>query len=557
LRAERSIGGMISGSHLSSAAQCDVCIVGAGPLGLTMALECAELGLSVALLEAGGLSESPEQLEASRAEIVDPLRQAPMELATRRMLGGASWLWGGRCVPFDPIDYETRTFVKGSGWPIGWADIEPWYAKACFYLGCGEPVFSARSDQLARLAGDVRADRLERWASEPRLARHEALRGRVERSPSIHLYLDCVVNDLEVSAEGAVTALARTGAETVRITPPTLVLAMGGLETTRVLLHAQRRQPALFGGPDGPLGRHYMGHISGKIADILFDDPATITDFDYFKEGGAAYVRRRLTISEDAQKREGLLNTAFWPDNPPFYDARHRSAVLSAVFLALAFKPLGRRLTSENIRRGHIGQAARPIAPHLRNIAVGAWELGVDMPAILRDRFSSRPRKPGFLARNRTGRYALHYHAEQIPHPDSRVRLGQESDAFGLPRLYIDYRFAEQDARSVVDAHRVLAEALREARIAQLEYRFPEQCLVDAVMDQATDGVHQIGTTRMGADPRSSVVDSSLKVHGLSNLYISSTSVMPTSGQANPTLTGVALTVRLAHHLSDAIAGRA
>jgi choline dehydrogenase-like flavoprotein len=173
-----------------------------------------------------------------------------------------------------------------------------------------------------------------------------------------------------------------------------------------------------------------------------------------------------------------------------------------------------------------------------------------DILKIVRDRFLTKPRKPGFLIRNRDGRYALHYHSEQEPSPDSRVVLTDETDRFGLPRVAIDLRFTEGDVQSVIGSHQVLDSALRASAAGRLEYWHPEDQLPDRVLAQASDGFHQVGTTRMGQNRKNSVVDKNLKVHDVDNLYLASSSVFPTTGQANSTFLATALAIRLAHHLS-------
>jgi len=327
------------------------------------------------------------------------------------------------------------------------------------------------------------------------------------------------------------------------------VLAMGGVETTRLLLHTQQRWPSHFGGVDGPLGRYYMGHISGKIASIVFNHPDSIDDLDFHLDGSGAYYRRRFMLTADAQLQHRVLNTAFWPDNPAFYDPNHRSGVLSAVFLALAFPPAGRRLLSEAIRLAHTGPRPYRLAAHLRNAILGAPRGAKDIYRILRDRFIGKPKKPGFLVPNQGGKYALHYHAEQVPHPNSRITLGAETDSFGVPRAVIDLRFTAQDIQSVIDSHQLLDQALQANNIGRLDYMYSLEELPTRVDAQASDGYHQVGTTRMGQDPAESVVDSNLKVHGLDNLFVASSSVFPASGQANSTLLAVAFGARLASRL--------
>jgi choline dehydrogenase-like flavoprotein len=229
--------------------------------------------------------------------------------------------------------------------------------------------------------------------------------------------------------------------------------------------------------------------------------------------------------------------------------------VLSAVFLALAVPPVGRRILPEAIRQFHVGPKPHHYAAHLRNVLVSAPRGARDLANIVHQRFLKRPRKPAFLVRNREGRYALHYHAEQEPNPDSRVVLTEEKDRFGLPRVAIDFRFTEGDVRSVIASHRVLDSALRDHGVGHLEYWYPEEQLPARIWAQASDGLHQAGTTRMGQYPKNSVVDRNLRVHDVANLYIASSSVFPTTGQANSTFLAAALAIRLAHHLSRDTAG--
>ena len=524
----------------------DLCIVGTGPVGMVLALEFERLGHDVLVLESGGTEMADAAGEASRAEIVDPKRHAPMEIAVVRALGGTSWTWGGRCVAYDDIDFMQREFVADAEWPVTHDEIRPYYKRATEYLICGSDAFMVPYKR--KLTDGLTLDGVERWARQARVILEH--RERLLASEHIKLSLHSTVTALNFSADGArlegLTVHTPDGVRRVRAKK--IVLAMGGVETTRLLLHAQQHHPDKFGGVDGPLGRYYMGHISGKIASIQFDDPAAIHDLD-FKLDGSAFYRRRFMLTAEAQMRHGVLNTAFWPDNPPLYDPAHRSGVLSAVFLALAFPPAGRRLLSEAIRLAHTGPKPYPLMKHLRNAVLGAPRGAKDIYRILRDRFVKKPKKPGFLVSNRGGKYALHYHAEQIPHRDSRITMGSDVDAFGMPRAVIDLRFTPQDVQSVIDSHRLLDEALRANGIGRLEYWYPVEQLAERVYAQAADGFHQVGTTRMGHDPAQSVVDADLKVHGVENLYVASSSVFPTTGQANSTLLAVAFGVRLVERL--------
>jgi hypothetical protein len=525
----------------------DLCIVGTGPVGMALALEFERLEDEVFVLESGGREVDPAAAEASRAQIVDSNRHAPMEIAVCRALGGTSWTWSGRCVAYDDIDWMQRDFVADACWPIGHDEIRPWYARAAEYLLCGNDTFSIPYKQ--KLSGGLTLDFVERWARESKVILEH--RDHLLGSERINLSLKSTVTGLNLSADGqrveSLDVSTPEGARTVKARR--IVLAMGGVETTRLLLRTQQRWPGHFGGVDGPLGRYYMGHIAGKIASIVLNDPDSINDLDFKLDESGAYRRRRFMLTADAQLQHKVLNTAFWPDNPSFYDPSHGSGVLSSVFLALAFPPTGRLLLPEAIRLAHIGPRPYLLAAHLRNAIMGLPRGAKDIYRILRDRFIKKPSNPGFLVSNRGGKYALSYQAEQVPNRDSRIRLGSETDSFGVPRAVIDLRYTDQDVQSVIDSHELLDKALQANGIGRLQFLHGPEQLRERVYSQASDGYHQAGATRMGVDAAQSVVDPNLRVHGVENLFVASSSVFPTSGQANSTLVAVALGVRLANHL--------
>ena len=159
-------------------------------------------------------------------------------------------------------------------------------------------------------------------------------------------------------------------------------------------------------------------------------------------------------------------------------------------------------------------------------------------------------RLPGFVVRNRAQTYGLSYHSEHFPDPSSRVTLSKETDPLGLPRLCIDLRFSEANADAIVRTHVALDAWLRRTGIGAVHYRQPLEATRDAILAKAAHGTHHIGTTRMGSSRAQAVVDQDLKCFDADNLYVVSASVMPTSGQANPTLTALALAMRLADHLA-------
>ena len=523
----------------------DICIVGTGPVGIALAMELERQGKTVLVLESG----AEEPAEGQHAEIVDLERHAPMEIAVVRALGGTSWTWGGRCVAYDDVDWLDRDFVPDAHWPVTHDDIRPWYKSAAEYLTCGNDLFDMPYKRP--LTDGLTLNFVERWARDSRVIL--AHREHLLASEKIKISLHTTVTAMLLSDDGQrVEGLGvRTPEGLAIVRAKRFVLAMGGVESTRLLLATQRDWPKHFGGVDGPLGRYYMGHISGKIASIVFDRPADIADLDFTLDGSGSFFRRRLMLTTAAQLEHKVLNTAFWPDNPPFYDPGHGSGVLSSVWIALSIPPVGRKLVSEGIRLAHIGPRPFPVLAHLKNAILGAPQGAADLFRILRDRFLRQPKKPGFLVQNRGGKYALHYHAEQVPHPDSRITLSSEMDQFGVPRTVIDLRFQEQDVDSVIRSHELLDAALQANQLGRLEYWAGPETRREQVWAGAADGYHQVGTTRMGDDPATSVVDPDLKVHGVANLWVASSSVFPTTGQANSTFLAVAFAVRLAASLAE------
>jgi choline dehydrogenase-like flavoprotein len=529
----------------------DVAVIGSGPVGTVTALALADRGFRVLVLESGGPGPEPAAADLAVAESLSPASHFEPHTAVARRLGGTSNLWAGRCVPFDPIDFRARPWLGLDAWPITEADLAPWLAPALAALGAGEAVFEA---PVAGLDPDpaFRCDRLERWSNQPRIQKRH---GRaLARRPDLLVALRTTVTGFRYGADGAVAALELhlEGPGATALAVPRVILAAGGNASTRLLLLEQARAPGRFGGAGGPLGRFYMGHLSGQIADILLDDPRLAEALDYHVDAHGSYVRRRLVPAEATQAAARLANLAFWPVVPRIATPEHRSGPLSAVFLALSVAPLGRRLIAEPVRLKHVGAPPYRRGAHLRNVLFDLPRTLGFAPAFLWKHKAARLRLPGFFLRNPARRYGLEYHAEQLPHPDSRLTLAAARDRLGQPRLRIDLRFSEADAASVLRAHAALEAWLGRNRLGRLAYYGRDAAARAAeVLANARDGAHQVGTIRMGTDPASAVVDRDCRAFGVPNLHVVSTAVLPTSGQANPTLTAVQLGLRLAAALAD------
>jgi choline dehydrogenase-like flavoprotein len=529
----------------------DICVIGAGPVGISLALELVRLGRSVLLLESGATGLTTAAQHLADAHIAVPKYHVPMNIAVQRSLGGTSNLWGGRCVPMDAMDFESRPAVPGAVWPITFADVEPDFAGACAYLGCGPAEFERPIDGLRIDDPDFRFDRLERWSQQPRLGKTYA--NRLRNEPNIDLRLTATVVGFSFLADGRVDTIEVRDAagRPVSIRARKIVLAAGGLENTRLLLAARQDTPNRFGGEHGPLGRYYMGHLYGSSAEMVIE-PALDRGIDYFRDPHGYYVRRRFTPSPDLQRRAGLSNVSLWPDYPVIYNPRHRDAILSFAYLALSVPWLGRRIVVESIRRNYLGPNPVRRLPHIGNVLRAMPRTAAFIPSFLHQRYLARPRMPGFFQRNAARRYAVRFHAEHLPDPESRAVLTQDRDALGLPRLAIDLRYTEADAEPLIRAHDCFAAWLARTGLGTMEWTVPPERRAAHIIDQCYDGHHQIGLTRMAATQQEGVVDADCRVFGAANLFIAGSSVFPTSSAANPTLTAVALALRLARLLASA-----
>ncbi len=541
-----------------------VAVVGSGPAGMVLALELAQQGCRVTLIESGFEAHSPEAQSLSNAEPADSRTHIPMADAVHRRFGGTSHLWGGRCVPYDPIDFEPRPPVRAAGWPMEADALQPYWSRACAHADCGEAGFDydAAVDGVATgplvprfVEGEVISSSLERWSADPVLVRR--LGALIHQQPSIDCMLGAtVVKIVPGERKGTVAALelrrSDGSAESLpRIAVDAFVLACGGVETTRLLLLAQQAGDIALEGAEH-LGRYYMGHLSGKIASVqLRGDPAQ-TRYGFERSGGY-YVRRRFTISDTALRAGKLLNIALWLDNPSPVDPAHGSGILSAAYFGLRTPVLRDKLAAPAIRRIVLGAFSEPsMTRHIRNLLRSPIGTAVFVARFLHGRYIAKPRLPGFFVHSPGNRYAIHYHAEQTPQADSRITLAAARDKLGLQRAHIDLRFHRNDAESVVAAHALLDAHLRQHDVGELAYHYPENERVDVVLNHARDGVHQIGSTRMARSADEGVADAYGRIFGTDNLYACSSSLFPTSGQANPTLTIMAFAIRQAEHIAGA-----
>jgi choline dehydrogenase-like flavoprotein len=533
----------------------DLCIVGAGAAGIALALALEESGLDVIVLESGGEAPEPETQQLYAGTVADARLHPPPENYRVRRFGGSTTLWGGRCMPLDALDFEARNHIAHSGWPIAFSDLLRHYPQANALCEAGEFAYTAEgafAAPLRPMIGGFSSDvfsthTLERFSCPTDFGqryRARLAKGRVRVLQHANL---CRLPMLAGAARRVGAAEVRTmGGATFEVAARAYVLATGGLEVPRLLLNSPGPSGRGLGNAHDVVGRYYMSHIAGTIGTLdLAAAQSVWHGYEVSEEG--IYCRRRLALRAEQQAALRAGNVIARLHHPRIPDAGHGNGILSALYLARGIVPYeyARRLY-DGTPEGHAGSTLA----HLRNVVAGAPDTARFLWHWLRRRTLAARKFPSVIVRPANLRFSLDFHAEQEPNPASRVTLGDETDALGLRRIHVDWRYSAQDVATVSRALDALAREVERAGVGRFDY---DPAQVEAEMTRyGAYGGHHIGTARMGRDPRTSVVDADCRLHEADNVYVMGAAVFPTSGQANPTLTVVALALRLAEHLKGA-----
>lgn len=519
---------------------CDLCIVGAGAAGLSLARALKGSGFSIVLLESGGLDFEPEQ-QALGAGINLGLPYYQIPDSRLRMLGGTTTIWGGRCAPLDEIDFETRSWVSHSGWPIGPSELVPGYERAYADLQIGE--ISGGEDMWRVMGNEPPAFHRHLldyrfWRFDERKERFSASRcGDLFAAGNVRVITHASVTEIEAAASrDRVERLHVQGKEGPRATVEArkYVLACGGIENARLLLASRGAEPAGVGNRNDQVGRYFMEHPHGRLGTIKAKAPWDLWHrlSTRFPKNGAP-LAAALRAAPARQRRRGMLNTVV---TFKLQASPHSGAALTN----RVYKSLRQQLnpTRRNRRLWHWYKASamayqRNLRPSIERVRV---------------RFTDR-------------RLCVMIRGEQAPNPESRIVLSERRDRLGQPVADLHWRLSEIDKHSLRELADVLGAELRRLDMGLLE---PEPWIFDkdpawpvdaTVGNHPIGGYHHMGTTRMSRDPRFGVVDADCRVHGYADLYIAGSSVFPTVGWANPTLTILALTHRLHDHLRQSLVG--
>jgi len=468
--------------------QFDICIVGAGAAGITLANELLDSGLQVALIEGGGLFP-PGQNELDLYQGAMGERIYPLAASRLRYLGGSTNHWGGWCRMLDTYDFEEKPHHTVSSWPIKREDLIPYYERAHQWVEIERTQYNTLEavDQKEHTLGDSLSNwgfvtKLFRFSPPTRFGSH--YRQSLTEAENIALFIESNAVGLihNGSTVGGVQLKSFNGAEAT-IKAKRFVLAMGGVENARFLLNTAPTPDKALGNGSDFLGRCFMDHFGFTPSHMLAS--SALKHFRHASHQGS--VLPVLSMSDSALRKHALNNFSIQliPDRPN--QSLPGSALLNPGFSTL---------TNQS-------EAA--------------------------------------------SRFRMIYMNEPTPNPNSRITLQNETDAFGVRRLKMDWKIHPQDFENIERVTELLAKALGESGQGRLQYTKKPN---DNNTKNLTVSMHHMGTTRMAQSMKNGVVDPNCKVFACDNLYVAGSSVFPSSGFSNPTLTIVALAVKLADHLA-------
>lgn len=516
----------------------DVCLIGAGAAGITIARELAQHSVDVCLLEGGGLQY--EYLESQQLYAGENIGiPVSLEGGRLRFLGGATNHWGGRCAPLDDIDFRRRDWIEHSGWPIDRAELEPYYRRAQKVAGFKSEWLSD-TDTLSFLKvalPEINPQWLKPflWHYTPAMkdapawrwgtAYGQELRESKHIRTLLHANFAAFSTEKDRKSVRSVTVSTLTGIAAT-ISAQRFVLCCGGIENGRVLLLAAEQNAGGFGNQNDLVGRYLMQHSRGPAGLIVSADRMSRLQqqFNILRGADGLEVEVGLTLTPEVQQQERLLNCSGV--------LQYQGDPTSGVAVA---QDIWRALLT-----GHwapeMGEKVGLIAEDFPAVAASMAHRLSSGHSLDREGTAAVPSRSAILLLD----------LEQAPDPQSRISLAEGRDALGLKRVQANWRIGELERRTAAKfAGYVGAEF---ARLGLGRCRLEPWVQSEQVpMSEALhETYHYMGTTRMADTATEGVVDRNCAVYGMNNLFVAGSSVFPTAGQANPTLTLVALALRLA-----------
>lgn len=507
-----------------------VCIIGAGVAGNSLAHRLAAAGIRVALLEAGGRAHEDRSQTIYNARMAR-LKHNGTHEGRFRLLGGSSTRWGGQLLPYTAEVMQPSPSMPSHGWPIGIDQVAPYYPDAQCLLEADDLPFDARPflnafhrpvppllDELPELRA-----RFSKCAPFSRRNVGTTLGKELEQGQAATLYLHANLTELLLSPSGdrIAAALVRNYAgQKFRFEADHFVIACGTIETSRLLLASRSVNAQGVGNTYDQVGRYFHDHISLPAAELT--GPARkllLESFGPFLYRHTAHTVK-LEAAPELRERLGLL------------------AVMAHIIIDEP-KDSGvdvARSLLRSIQRRDIKETIFHVLPKVPRASIDLARLA----------YTAKFQQRRHATPNATVNLCLD--SEQLPLADTRIRLDEDLDHLGMPKTVVDWTVSDADLKTLRAFAAYLRERFAALSIDGVKWR-PEIFDGEAEMTGITDTFHPMGGCRMGTDPRQSVVDGDLTVHGIENLSIASAAVYPAGGSSNPSFTIIALALRLADRL--------
>lgn len=508
--------------------EADLCIVGAGAAGLAMAWHLRDSPLRIVLLESGGTTQNPAAPDAAASALNAGLSNHsdyPFQTSRARGFGGTTALWTGACVPLDDDDFQERDWVPHSGWPIGPEELAPYYHVSASIFGMVDPGPHLARVQSSPFHGGAMEARFAQITRQGQFAPRFA--PMVAGSQSATCILGATVTGFEVAEGGRMVTGVRimdSAANQHVIPARATVIATGGIEAPRLLLTALDQIGAAMGPSANVIGRYHMEHPIRSLGVVHVPNATDrMTAFTNLKETGEAALQGIFGLNRETRQRERLLNVHFRAYR--FHRLENDPAIIRLKNVARREEPV-------------LGAVARAsvFSDFAKCATYGAWHVWNKSS---RGAWFDHVRLQGFV--------------EQEPDPDNRITLSDQTDRYGqpLPHLTLNESALMKDSLSrTLD---IVATSLAERGLTDVQLGEDK---VPHLEHYGGYGLHHMGGTRMSAEPSNGVVDADCRIHGMANLFVASSSVFPTGGAANPTLTICALALRLADHLANMLKPR-
>ncbi|MDO8879104.1 MAG: GMC family oxidoreductase [Pseudolabrys sp.] len=507
------------------AEECEVCVIGTGAAGLTVAAELSKRNKRVIMVEGGGADIEKGSQNIYSAEVTGQ----PFLGATEgriRVLGGTTTQWGGQIMEIDESVFAARDWIAGSGWPLEKKELAPYYLKAEKWEGIEyaetdvETVFKRIG--LSEISfGDEIDLSFSRFCPVTNFIKIHADMIRKRKNVLVYLHANAcafILDDKNGTVKG-VRCKALNGRSQI-IYARTFVLCMGAIENSRLLLQPTENKDIPPWNRSGLVGRFFQDHISCFVASVSnFKSLLPERCFDYLSYDKHKY-HLKLKSSPSFQESSEILNVCGTISRGGRDD------------LAIAYETVRllrtRRFSDVTTKRFfHLVSNAPLLIWH-------KWPYGQRALKTYAD----------------DGELRLCVHCEQSPLSNGLIELSSERDVFGVLKAKVNWSISDLEVRSI----RMFAECIKR--------NFESRDIADvSIYPEITEGgraaaalfresFHHIGGTRMAISDTQGVVDQNLRLFGTNNMYVCSSSVFPCAGFSNPTHTIIALSIRLAEYIS-------